>query len=698
MRYRRTARFVALFSLLAGGSSGIAREALSESDYLGELPVVLSATRLRQPLSETPAAMTVIDRQMIRDSGAWDVADVFRLVPGMTVAYNVDKEVVPGHVVSYHGMADPYAKRMQILVDGRSVYTPMFGGPIWSNIPLALDDIERIEVVRGPSAATYGANSFLGVINIITRDPAESRGAMLSVAGGKPGADATLRYGGGTENVDYRLTLQWRDDRGYTINPERLPSSAPGTGAVNPRNDDKAIRNLSLRTAWHLTNTDDLQFHFGFSGGSRESGDQNNRFVPFHEKTVSSQYEMLQWQHSFSADNQLSVRLFHNRDTLEQSLSGLIGTTTFGPFTLGAPSPFDQPMEHMAERYDAEIQHTFSVADSIRVVWGGGARRDHVRSPLYFNRPDGVKFDQRNFFGNMEWRPHAAWVFNLGAMLEDNNFVGMHLSPRGGVNFHVWPGHTLRAALGRAYRNPVAHEQQGNSHWVFPNLTAPALPVPLQYLYGRDNLRPERIDSRELGYLFELGSGGALDLKYSRDRVTDLIEMYGFTCTPAMMTLPQCVGTTAGQAVRIFDNRSEVTVDAFEFQWQQKLGERTQVHAGWASTRIIDDKTLATGNAVVAYDRSAPRHSWNMLVAHDFFERWRGSLAGYYVNGMKAIGGDSLPAYTRWDARLAYRFRVAGTNGEMAVIGQNLLGSDIREFYADNVYGRRLWANLRLDF
>ncbi len=206
--------------LIAGGAllPGAAAHAgaLSESDFLSDLPVVLSATRLRQPLSETPAAMTVIDREMIRDSGAWDVADLFRLVPGMYVAYNVDKEVVPGHVVSYHGMADPYAKRMQIQIDGRSVYTPLFGGPVWSNIPLALEDIERVEVVRGPSAATYGANSFLGVINIITRELGEVQGTMVSLAAGRPGRDATLRHGGRTERADYRMTLQLRGDNGYT--------------------------------------------------------------------------------------------------------------------------------------------------------------------------------------------------------------------------------------------------------------------------------------------------------------------------------------------------------------------------------------------------------------------------------------------------------------------------------------------------
>ena len=192
----------------------IGAAALSEDDFLSQLPIVLSATRLSQALSDTPAAMTLIDREMIRDSGAWDIADLFRLVPGMYVAYNVDKEVVPGSVVSYHGLADPYAKRMQIQIDGRSVYTPLFGGPIWSNIPLALDDIERVEVVRGPSAATYGANSFLGVINIITRHPSETQGTLVSLSTGKLGNDATLRYGGKSEQADYRLTVQRRDDNG----------------------------------------------------------------------------------------------------------------------------------------------------------------------------------------------------------------------------------------------------------------------------------------------------------------------------------------------------------------------------------------------------------------------------------------------------------------------------------------------------
>ncbi|MDX9707435.1 MAG: TonB-dependent receptor [Azospira sp.] len=678
---------------LAGASPGEFGN-LSEADFFAELPVVLSATRLRQPLSDTPAAITVIDRQMIRDSGAWDVADLFRLVPGMYVAYNVDREVVPGHVVSYHGLADPYAKRMQILVDGRTVYTPLFGGPVWSNIPLALDDIERVEVVRGPNAASYGANSFLGVINIITRDPAETHGNRLSLASGTPGSDLVWRHGGGTENSDYRLTLQWRDDRGYTRNPVPI-----GDGrSVYPRHDDKEIHNLALRSSHRFNARDELQFHFGYSGGTREAGSLANSLMPFHEKDVHSQFAMLQWQRDLAPDNQLSLRFFHNRDTFRQDLRGLVGSTDFGPLTLAPPMPLNGPLSHVAERYDLELQHVLAPTAATRLVWGAGLRQDGVRSRLYFNSSNFRRFRQENLFANLEWRPHADWLLNLGTMVEHNDSTGTRASPRLGVNFRVADGHTLRAIVSRAFRNPVIFEQQADSLWRF-SVIAPAaaagLPVPFQYALGRENLAPERIDSREIGWLVELGSGGSLDLKFSRDHLRRLVEMYEFRCAAATMALPQCAASTPGTEVRLLDNLGEVRVDAWEAQWQQRLWQRTQLHFGWASTRIHDRKSSLRDG----YERMAPRHSWNLLLAHQFADDWRASLGGYWMKPVAMAGGsDALPSWRRWDLRVAHNFRLGNLPAEVAVIVQNLHDSGDREFSRDNVSSRRLWTSLKLDF
>jgi len=164
---------------LAGPSA--AHAAITEADFLDELPVVLSASRLSQPQNAAPAAVTVIDQGMIRASGFRDIPDLFRLVPGFTVAYTRDNT----WGVGYHGLADAFSRRMQVLIDGRSVYTAGFGEVPWASLPLSIDDIERIEVVRGPNSATYGSNAFLGVINIITKDASQVPGSHLSVQAGE---------------------------------------------------------------------------------------------------------------------------------------------------------------------------------------------------------------------------------------------------------------------------------------------------------------------------------------------------------------------------------------------------------------------------------------------------------------------------------------------------------------------------------
>ena len=137
---------------------------LSERDYLSlKLPPVLTGSRLKQKRANVPASVTVIDRQMIEASGARDIPSVLRLVPGIIVGHNGDRIGV-----SYHGSTDYFSRRFQVLVDGRSVYTPTVGGMEWYEFPVALEDIERIEVIRGPNGATYGS---LSISSPVTRRP-----------------------------------------------------------------------------------------------------------------------------------------------------------------------------------------------------------------------------------------------------------------------------------------------------------------------------------------------------------------------------------------------------------------------------------------------------------------------------------------------------------------------------------------------
>ncbi|MFZ1243890.1 MAG: TonB-dependent receptor plug domain-containing protein, partial [Azonexus sp.] len=180
---------------LAGACSSSATFAADEDAYFSELPIVASVSRLPQRLADAPVAVTVVDREMIKASGARDINDIFRLVPGFQT-YPNNTEAARA---TYHGLGDgDYSSRVQVLIDGRSMLSPLFGSGVnWATLPVALEDIERIEVVRGTNAVSYGSNAFLGVINIITVDPALVRGTSVSTSYGNQNVrDYTLRTGG----------------------------------------------------------------------------------------------------------------------------------------------------------------------------------------------------------------------------------------------------------------------------------------------------------------------------------------------------------------------------------------------------------------------------------------------------------------------------------------------------------------------
>jgi iron complex outermembrane receptor protein len=175
-------------------------QAAEEDMFFSELPIVASVSRLPQRLADAPTSVTVIDREMIRSLPIRDLNDIFRLVPGFQT-YPNNTEAAR---VTYHGLTDEeFSPRLQVLVDGRSMYSSAFrNGVNWAVIPVAIEDIERIEVVRGTNAVSYGSNAFLGVINIITVDPSLVQGFSVTANHGNQGIrDYSLRTGGNSANL-----------------------------------------------------------------------------------------------------------------------------------------------------------------------------------------------------------------------------------------------------------------------------------------------------------------------------------------------------------------------------------------------------------------------------------------------------------------------------------------------------------------
>jgi iron complex outermembrane receptor protein len=230
--------------------SGVAQAQLvpTEGAFFDDLPVVLTVSRLAQPLSDTPGAVTVLDRDAIRRSGARTLADLLRLVPGYVVSgYNGANPAA-----FYHAPLDEFGGRNLVQVDGRSLYTATFlGGTHRGMLTVQLDDIERIEVLRGSNSAAYGANALFGVINVVTRHSADTLGGFARVDAGEADIrDVAVRVGWGASDFTQRLTVAQRSDSGYKfVNDDSRPPICSGVATSNPTHRTSCNCRLATRTA-----------------------------------------------------------------------------------------------------------------------------------------------------------------------------------------------------------------------------------------------------------------------------------------------------------------------------------------------------------------------------------------------------------------------------------------------------------------
>ncbi|MFZ6848713.1 TonB-dependent receptor plug domain-containing protein [Undibacterium sp. RuRC25W] len=634
-----------------------------ESIFLDDVPVVLSASRLVQPINEAPVAVAVLDRETIRDSGAWDLSEVFRLVPGMFVAYHADPNFYSADsTVAYHGMVtSTTSDRMQVLIDGRSVYSGLFGGVNWSDLPIVLDDIERIEVVRGPDSASYGANSFLAVISIITRHPAETQGAYASISYGTNRMESVFRYGGKSGNLTYQLTASERKDSGEA-DIIHNPASPDVFWTLN-KYDNKNIRIFNVRAAYQASANDALEFQLGYNGGPRQAGEYDN-FISIN-RTSDNHFEMINWRHALDGNGELAVKAFHTEEHIHGRLLDSDGISN-------GDASF--------KRDDLEIQHTFSSSPTARVVWGASVRQDVTYAPYYL----GVENNQYlygNFyyrlgriFSNLEWHIRPDLLFNAGAMLENNSYTGTEFTPRLALNWHITPDHTIRIGYSRATRAPSVYEKVYEQYWRSPN-EYPNLP----------ELKTEKAKATDIGYIGRVGKID-LDFRLFYDDYTNLIDVKNHNS-------PKSGNLNAGNAL----------MRGYELQMKAPLSDKTHLVYGLSGGGVKSDNV----NGVI-YTDSLPAYNHNLMITHQFNEQWRGSLVAYQISRTKfndtdfnlAQGrGYYIEGNKRFDGKLSRHFIMYGRPTEVAFIMQNIANAHYFELRHDNeAPGRLVRINVKTEF
>lgn len=643
--------------VFCAASSGVAQAAstdiaLSERDYFEELPIVLSVSRLAQPLGEAPGAVTVIDREMIRQSGVRQVVDLLRLVPGFQVASLPRVSGPP--VAVYHGLAEPYPRHMQVLIDGRSQYSPFFvGGVNWDLVPVSIDDIDRIEVMRGSNSAAFGANAVLGVVNIVTRHTQETVGAAAEMHSGMYGInDKYIRLGADGQDFSVRYTGESRAD----------------TGFANFRDDGRQRLN-SLRADWRLGSRDELQLQAGEVITSQQEG-SGDLTDPFREQRFSQQYVQLGWRRTLSESEEFAVRYYRSEEKAVDSFSFDI------PIIARVPPPprfvglFTVPVNYgfRSKRDDIEATHTFSPWADTRLIWGGELRFDAVNGPLYYGRADDVSETMSRLFGNLEWRASPAWIANVGANWERDSKSGTTFAPRLAMNWHAAPGQTLRTVVTRAYRTPSLFETAAN--YTFSSTTG----IPLdRRVLAVNGARPESITSSEIGWVGEFKpvrlSG---DVRVFDERLSDRL-----VAIPTALSPPNCeaIATLGCAAVDSFFNAQDVHIRGIEHQWRWQPAEATRLIFNQSFIRISANAKLPAANVspeyrlekdIIQTNNSAPTRASSFML----MQRLPGGIdlaAIYQTSGAMKWGNNTYaPAWHRLDWRIAYPFRAGPTRGEVA--------------------------------
>lgn len=663
-------------ALAATGLNG-ATWAADESIYFSELPIVVSVSRLPQKLADAPTAVTVIDRDMIKASGARDLNDVFRLVPGFQT-YPNNTEAAK---VTYHGMGDgDYSSRVQVLIDGRSMYSPLFGGGVnWATLPVALEDIERIEVVRGTNAVSYGSNAFLGVINIITVDPTLVRGFSASTSYGNQNVrDYVLRTGGKLgEAGDFRFTYKQQNDDGLTNQYDWI--------------DSYFSRLFDFRADFVLTERDSLQFSVGQVEGVTQRGRLFAEQIfgqstdPIRDMRQKDSYVQFLWRRVLSPTADFQLRYSYVVDRSTDAFSVFVPILPPGQQIININQSGDEGVRH-----ELEVQHSLKLAEATRLVWGASWRDDAMRSEWSLPDQGTVHREIGRVFGNLEWKPAHWFTGNLGLAGEDDSMAGFHASPRVSTNFHLNPENTIRLGYSRANRTPSTVNFRGDQK------------TPFEQLYsGVPDLPSERLDTWEIGYLGDWRDWRAsLDVRLFSEKIHDRLfridlAFDGDAATQGHSTIP--IQNVHIQGVE------------YQFKWQPFEATRIMLNQAFAH---IDSTYLASAQPIIDpaklgdikdfTEYSMPRRSTSILLMQKLPLGLEFSTAAYWQSKMKWSTNTESRKYHRVDARLGYPFRAGGLGGEIAFTVQSLNGAHNEYKWsssaADRVVERRQWVSLRLDF
>jgi iron complex outermembrane receptor protein len=561
LKYWKKSQLSALFcSFLTLTTPSILADTLTISDdELFEPDImVLSPTRLKQAIRNTPASITVIEQETLISLGITEIVEALQLVPGFSVGHASGNE----YRVTYHGGSGLIPRRLQVLINGMPIYRGGYAKIDWESIPVAVEDVKRITVTRSPSSASYGANSFQAVVSIETKKPRITSGSDLIVSSGSNGEERySAQHSDQAGDTFYRLRIEKNRNSGYDKN-----------FVGDSRHDSFSKKKVALQTETTLRDDSSLSLFL-----AAVHSDLQNEFVEVNQVTFpdlknSHYYFSGSWAKDLSPKNQLQVQLDYTSTDTEQSwyachptilfsdelralqlANPAYATTIIGGgmpsggtseddqlamavfaklSTLGSQALADtcaeanQNVDSKSTRLD--IQNTYIFNNDFRFVSGLGILYNEIESNSFLA---GTVRDASYYaFTNSEYL-YQDFVFNAGFMVEKkkNHSQGFEYSPRVSVNYHLDRNQTLRFVYSKSIRTTDALESDRDWSYPVTELSFPVNDRSNGYFYfntvANADLRSEKIESKEISYFASFHDYKlTMDVKLFHETLWDLIS------------------------------------------------------------------------------------------------------------------------------------------------------------------------------
>lgn len=658
------------------------------------VPVVLTPARLKQSLAEVPTSVTIISSDMLERLNISSIAEALRLVPGMEVTQVSGSD----YRVNYHGTNILVPRRLLVLIDGMSVYRPALARVDWKELPVSIEDVDRIEITRGPNSAAYGGDAMMGIVNIITKSPAAVEGVMVKLrAGSLNTREYVARYGGKIgRNTHYRVTLGKESDSGYplsrgiaghngeelyrfnarattTISSDesygayvhivRATSEQPFVDAFQKTYPDKSIEEYDVGLRWNKSLSDRHQVEAHTYVSSHYNGQEWTTCPP----TAFFLPEMFElWRANPKYASAIAAgRKPTGGSAADDKLAkdalvaiGRLGARAKQPTCVLANQNFTE------RRYSAELQDTLVLSDKFRMVSGIGITHETGDGQTYLGGH--VANTNTHVFANAEYKPTTWLNINAGGFWEYETLNGHEFSPRLGLNMHLSPKHTLRLNASRGSRLPDIQEQRADWQYLATGAT-PALngETTLRFFQSarsKGDLKAEHNLTSELGYFGNFSSTGlTVDARIYKSRLYDLIsekrQLSSFEPT----------------------NNNSVKLKGAELQVTYRPSEKWNVYGAYAYLRNYDATALEEQTQL-------SKHSGSFGVSRSFDSGWRVSLAGYSSSG-DGIGQSS---YSREDLTVSKTFKIQKTQVTASIMAQNY-GNIGQSYFVD--HGRTVDAS-----